>query len=117
VNSWAMERVLAYGEQSLVFPDLVKLFWRGPSPGERWAILQRILSRKTVAAYANDPSAPKNTYLYYPSRIKHLVKRYGSTVCRLWAGDQKIRAAAKTEEGQQRLTKWLSEASMSLNQK
>jgi Uncharacterised nucleotidyltransferase len=117
VIDWAKEAVLGYEPCPAVFPDLVKLFWSGPSPKERWAILQRILSRKTVAAYANETSAAEKTYLYYPSRIKHLVTRYGPTVGRLWAGDQKIRAAAKTEERQQRLTKWLSEASTSSYQR
>ena len=117
VINWARETVLGYGECPLVFPDLVRLFWKGGPAKERWAILQRILSRKTVAAYANETSAAEKTYLYYPSRIKHLVTRYGPTVGRLWAGDQKIRAAAKTEERQQRLTKWLSEASTSSYQR
>jgi Uncharacterised nucleotidyltransferase len=112
VIDWAREAVLGYGECPLVFPDLVKLFWRSGSTKERWAILQTILSRKTVAGYANDSSASKRAYVYYPLRMKQLLTRYGPTVGRLWVGDQRIRAAAETEEKQQRLSKWLSDSSL-----
>jgi hypothetical protein len=105
---WARESLLGYGECPLVFPDLVKLFWKGSSAKERWSILQKTLSRTTVAGYVKDNSAP-NSYLYYPSRIKHLLTEYGPIVGRLWTGDRRIRAAAETEEKQQRLAKWLSE--------
>ena len=108
VIHWAREAVLGYGECPLVFPDLVKLFWKGFSSKERWAILQKTLSRDTVARYANDTMAAKRGYLYYPLRMKHLLTQYGPTVGRLWAGDRRIRAAVATEEKQQRLTKWLS---------
>ena len=111
VIDWAREAVLGYGECPVVFPDLVKLFWKGPSAKERWAVVQKILSRKTVAGYGADTSA-KRASLYYPLRIKHLLTQYGSTVGRLWVGDQTIRAAAETEEKQQRLTKWLSDSSL-----
>lgn len=109
IISWARDRMLAHGERSPVFPDLLTLFWKDRSLKEKWSVLQRILSRRTVAGYPNDTSASKRAYLYYPLRIKHLLTRYGPTVGRLWAGDQRIRAAAETEEKQQRLTKWLSE--------
>lgn len=109
IISWASDKMLAYGERSPVFPDLLTLFWKDSSLKERWSILQRILSRTTVAGYATDTSASKRGYVYYPLRIKHLLTRYGPTVGRLWAGDQRIRAAAETEEKQQRLAKWLSQ--------
>lgn len=108
VINWAREAVLGYGECPLIFPDLVRLFWRSGSTKERWAILQKILSRETVAGYANDSSVSKRAYVYYPLRMKHLLTRYGPTVGRLWAGERRIRAAAETEEKQQRLTKWLT---------
>jgi hypothetical protein len=107
--SWASDRMLAHGESSPVFPDLLTLFWKDRSIKERWSILQRILSRRTVAGFATDTSASKRAYSYYPLRIKHLLTRYGPTVGRLWTGDQRIRAAAEREEKQQRLAKWLSE--------
>ena len=110
VINWAKEAVLGYGECPLIFPDLLKLFWKGRSAKERWAVLQKILSRKTVAGYGADSSAAKRASLYYPLRIKYLLTQYGPTVGRLWVGDQTIRAAAETEEKQQRLTKWLSDS-------
>lgn len=108
VIDWAREAVLGYGECPLVFPDLVKLFWKGRSAKERWAVLQKILFRSTVAGYSKDATASKRASLYYPLRIKHLLTQYGPTVARLWTGDQRVRAAAETEEKQQRLTKWLT---------
>jgi Uncharacterised nucleotidyltransferase len=108
---WAMEAVLGCGECPLVFPDLIKLFWKGRSARERWAILQKTISRSTVAGYVNDPTANKRAYLYYPLRMKHLLTQYGPVVGRLWTGNQRIRAAAETELKQQRLTKWISDAS------
>jgi hypothetical protein len=111
VINWAREAVLGYGECRLIFPDLVKLFWKGRSAKERWAILQKILSRNAIAGYADDSSVSKRAYAYYPLRIKHLLTQYGPVVGRLWAGNQRIRAAAETEVKQQRLTKWISEAS------
>ena len=108
VINWGVEAVLGYEPSPLVFPDLVKLFWRGSSTKERWAILQKILSRKTVAGYGADSSVAQRASLYYPLRIKQLLKHYGPTVGRLWVGDQTIRPAAQTEEKQQRLTKWLA---------
>jgi Uncharacterised nucleotidyltransferase len=110
VISWAREAILGYGECPRVFPDLVRLFWKGCSARERWAILQKVLSRKTVAGYVKDASASKGACLYYPLRMKHLLTRYGPTVARLWARDQRVRAAVETEEKHQRLTKWLSQA-------
>ena len=115
VTSWARERVLAHGERPLVFPDLLELLWKGRSAKQRWAILQRILSRQTVAAYANDASASKQAYVYYPLRIKRLLTRYGPAAYGLLAGNKKMRtaveAAADREVKQQRLAKWLSEVS------
>jgi hypothetical protein len=111
VINWAREAVLGHGECPLVFPDLVRLFWKGELPKERWAILRKILSRSTVAGYANGTSASRSAYLYYPLRIKQLLAEYGPTVARLWAGDQRIRAAAEAEVKQQRLTEWLLEQS------
>jgi len=108
VIDWARGAVLGYGECPLIFPDLVKLFWKGRSAKERWAVLRKILSRKTVAGYAADTSASKRAYLYYPLRVKHLLTRYGPPAYGLLAGDTKIRAAAEREEKQLRLTKWLS---------
>ena len=114
VVSWARERVLAYGERALVFPDLLELLWKGRSVKQRWAILQRILSRKTVAAYGNDASASKKAYIYYPLRIKSLFTRYGPAAYGLLAGNKKMRTAvaatADREVKQQRLSQWLSEA-------
>jgi hypothetical protein len=108
VINWGVEAALGYEPCPLVFPDLVRLFWRSGSTKERWAILQKILSRDTVAQYANDTLATKRGYLYYPLRMKHLLTQYGPTIGRLWIGDPRVKAAAKTEEKQQRLTKWLS---------
>ena len=105
---WARQRLLAHGENSPVFPDLLQLFWKGRRLKERWAILQRILSRKTVAGYAANTSASKKAYLYYPLRVKHLLTRYGPTAYALLTGDQKTRAAAGREEDQRRLSEWLS---------
>lgn len=110
VINWGRDVVIGYEPCPLIFPDLVKLFWRGHSVKDRWAILQRILSRKTVAEYANDSSASKRAYAYYPLRIKHLLTEYGAIVARLWMGDRRMRTAAETEEKQERLTKWLFEA-------
>jgi hypothetical protein len=110
VINWGREAIMGYEPCPLVFPDLVRLFWKGISTKERWAILQKTLSRKTVAGYGADTSASKRASLYYPLRLKHLLTQYGPTVGRLWVGDRRIRAAAETEEKQQRLTKWLSEA-------
>jgi len=112
VIGWAREALLGYEPCPAVFPDLVKLFWKGLSTKERWATLQKTLSRDTVARYANEPMAAKRGYLYYPLRMKHLLTQYGPTVGQLWAGNRRIRAAAETEAKQQRLTKWLSEASL-----
>ena len=111
VINWAREAVLGHGECPLIFPDLVRLFWKGRPVKERYAILQRILSPSTVPEYASDTSTSTKAYVYYPSRIKHLLTEYGPTVARLWAGDQKIRAAAEAEVKQQRLTEWLLEQS------
>ena len=110
VINWARAAVLGYGECPLIFPDLVRLFWKGRSAKERWTVLQKILFRKTITENGADTSTSKQSYMYYPLRVKHLLTQYGSTVGRLWAGDQRIRAAAETEEKQQRLTKWLLKA-------
>ena len=109
VISWAMESVLGHGECPLVFPELLKLFWKGHSVKERWSVLQGLFSQRTVAEHGNDTFASNRAYVYYPSRIKHLLIEHGPTVRRLWVGEQKIRAAAETAEKQQRLAKWLSE--------
>ena len=108
VINWGREAIMGYEPCPLVFPDLVRLFWKGSPAKDRWEILQKILCRKTVAGYANDSSVSKRAYVYYPLRMKHLLTRYGPTVGRLWAGERKIRAAAQVEEKQQRLTKWLT---------
>jgi len=104
ILSWVRERLLTDRESSPISPDLLRLFWKGRSAKERWAVLQKILSRRVGA----NGSASKKAYLHYPLRMKHLLTQYGPTVGRLWAGDETIRAAAETEEKQQRLTKWLS---------
>jgi Uncharacterised nucleotidyltransferase len=111
VITWARETVLGHGECPLIFPDLVRLFWKGHPIKGRYAIIQRVLSPSTVPEYASDTSTSTKAYVYYPSRIKHLLTEYGPTVARLWAGDQKIRAAAEAEVKQQRLTEWLLEQS------
>ncbi len=111
VISWATESVLGHGECPLVFPDLLKLFWKGHSVKERWRVIQRLFCQSRVSGCANDTSVPNRDYTYYPSRIKHLLMRYAPTVGRLWVGNQKIRAAAETEGKQQRLAKWLAQGS------
>jgi hypothetical protein len=103
----AMETVLGYGECPPVFPDLLRLFWKGTSVKDRWLVLQKALSRRTVTAYGKTASAAASRPLYYPSRIKHLLTRYGPTVALLWTGNRKMRAAAETQAKQELLLKWL----------
>ena len=56
VINWGREAIMGYEPCPLVFPDLVRLFWKGSPAKDRWAILQKILCRNTVAGYANDSS-------------------------------------------------------------
>lgn len=108
VIRWARKRLLAHGESSPVFPDLLQLFWKGRCFKERLAVLQRVLSPNARSTCYPYPSVSKRVYFYYPLRLKYLLTRYTPVVWSLVSGNQKIRAAAEWEDNQQRLTKWLS---------
>jgi Uncharacterised nucleotidyltransferase len=117
IMDWARERVLGYGESSPFSPDLLRLVWKGYGFNDRLHALQKVLSVSAVRRHCFYPSGSERIYLGYPRRIKYLLTRYGPVIWHLLAGDQKIRAVAEREENQLRLTNWLSEVSMSLNQK
>jgi hypothetical protein len=117
IVDWARERVLTYGESSPFSPDLLRFVWKGYGFSDRWHALQNVLSPSAVGRHSYYPSASERIYIAYPRRIKYLLTRYGPVIWHLLSSDQKMRVAAEREENQLRLTNWLSEVSMSLNQK
>ncbi len=98
----AAETVIGYGECPRVSSDLLTLFWKSVPFKERWTVLCKALSRKTVAGYGNASSAAEGR-LFYASRIRHLMTHYGPTVALLWTGDRRMRAAAETRRKQELL--------------
>jgi hypothetical protein len=109
IMDWARERILGFGENPSFSPDLLRFVWKGYGFNERLHALRKPFSPSVVARHSASLSFSERMYLGYPRRIKYLLTRYGPIMWRLLSGDQKIKAAAKREANQLRLTKWLSE--------
>jgi hypothetical protein len=80
--SWARDEVLEDPGTTPLFPDLLRL-WRGRRLRDRAAVVGKVLSPALIAKYYGIPSASKQRYGYYPTRLKDLSVRYGPVLWRL----------------------------------
>jgi hypothetical protein len=101
--SWATAEMLEDQSTVPLFPALLDL-WKGRGVKDRAALVAQLFSRATIAqSYALHPTS-KRVYVYYPVRLKDLVRRYGPVLWRLICREPHVTARA---EGKLQLAAWL----------
>ena len=97
-----------FNEKRSVFGMLQRL-WTDKSPLGRLARLGQtiFISRKVMALMYPAPPDSWRILLYYPVRVKDILRRHGRTAWHLYMGDERMRLRAERQNEVNDLRDWL----------